>query len=492
MHDDIEIFGVSVENGNNPFDYKSFNSLPFCKIGNQKIQSSLGEEKTFTKLGFNMTFNKNVTKNKLCSLKISNRVYKRMYNYTMNNLWMHLLLKHVSSYDLYSQIGYQKLDYDNNFETYIFSHFNFDIAYNNHEKNLISSVNLTSTYPQKIQLNMTLNFTYSVNWIYSVNNIEHIHVNKAFFHSSTRFLIFTACFCFMGLLYFIYSSSNIKLHQTPSYSTMSLVFSSSGLNILIAFSLCFIINAIMKQTLFTSHYKYIVTALSSFISGYFSYRFNICDFQHINIFQYFVFYILLVPFLYFIFDILMESYHFKVLFISSRSIQQFFIMLCCNVTHYFGIYISKLVNSSYKNFLDYEKGELSSKQHVQIKITITSIILSLFIGFSTLLFTVSESYFIFTGYMKRKDFDLWLIPFTSLLLLYINNWFEIRIICSLFQNENSFTICFLSSLFSFLFNFLAFVYANGTIFPVTYIFGIIFSTCIAFICFSSYYNSLYV
>ena len=494
MNDEIHIYGVNIENGNNPFDFKSFNSLPFCKIEKPlKIKSFLSEEKIFPRLPFNMSFQQNISHSKFCTLKITNKNYKRLYNYTINNMWIHLLLKHVTSFDLYSQIGYQKLDYDNNIETYIFSHFNFDIGYSNEQNNFISSVNLTTTNPKIIHSNMTLDLTYSVNWIKSIAYKDHNKINTAFFHSSTRFLIFTSCFCFVGLLYYLSSSFDIKHIQISTIPPISLSMASSGLTIFITLCFCFILNSFTKQPHFQNDFLFYTLLISSLISGYVSSSLFIKYINNDNLWQYLINYLLIIPSIYFFYYIIIESNHYKLFYISTKSIQYFIIIIICNTPYILGMFLNKFLNQKHIKIYNFERKDLiTTNQQQDIKITHNLLILSAFIGLSTLLFTVSESYFIFTGYMKRKYFELWLLPFGSLILLYFNNSLEMKIIYFLYPQENLFIICCFSSIFSGIFNYISFIFVNGINYITTSIYGLIFSICFALISFSSYYISLYI
>ena len=478
MDEKIIVTGISLESSNNHFDYQPFYLAPFCKIGPYVTTKSFFEETTYSNLAFNITKNENISHKQLCSFRLSEKSYTRLTSFSGNATWMHLMIKGINSRDLYSQIGYRKLNEENEFDYYVFTHFHF-IFHNE----FISSVELIATNPVKIRENMKLEYTYAVTWIQTTKETLN-NVDEVFFHSSTRYLTLTGGFCMLGILYILSSSLQPKRPQLTCVNEFLGSLTMIGVNLLINLSLIF-----LNFTLYShSQFSFMLIIRTSIISSTIN-AFIITKYMNklisSNVNSLFI-QVLSNPLIFFLYNILIDSYHFGTFFVSFFSLKKFIALALCHIPSIVPslIHIHK---TKPKSFFEREYAMISQNNQ---KTVIETLLISIFVGISTLTISLSEPYYIYSSIMQRKHFDSWVLPIASLIIMYFIIWLEMRVIVILYPHVKEIYLCCYSSFFSGVFFLVGFLTINK-VHEIALIFGIIFGLCITILSFSASFFSLF-
>jgi len=148
-------------------------SLPFCKGPKEEIshyhetlgEAILGIELEFSGLG--MQFNAPSVKSTFCEITIDAAQLETFIYAVKNHYWYQMYIDDLPIWGIVGEVGEDK-------KYYIWTHKRFDIGFN--EKYIVY-VNLTSENKMELKPDITIPFTYEVNWIPS--KIEfHQRFNK--------------------------------------------------------------------------------------------------------------------------------------------------------------------------------------------------------------------------------------------------------------------------------------------------------------------------
>lgn len=371
--ENVAFYGRHLENEFNPFDRYTFNSLPFCKNKTIIIESNIYPKQKLTKIPFNIRFMRNEEFQVACSLKISPKRFRTLNSFVLNNIWMNLMMRNITSY---SKIGFYEFNTENEYIPYIFSHFHFDIAHANGE---VMYYNLTSSHPKELIENSTINYTYSVKW---KPMTEKLH--DPFFKNIYRVISLIAVLLILLSAYLVHNKMKMQVHEFISCDHDNLfIISVSGTTMMLNFVLAFIYLTYISAQAFSRFDLLPFTLVASYISG------NVLTARFTrNPLTSFIS-MLIPPFIFVIFDSL-----------SGLGVSEYssFYML------YFILHLGHFKKVTKKDF------EKPKKQISLYHVIIGSLVISV-VCFASIL---SESYYFEASFMKRKNFEYWSFQALSL------------------------------------------------------------------------------
>uniref|UniRef100_A0AC35U8I9 Transmembrane 9 superfamily member n=1 Tax=Rhabditophanes sp. KR3021 TaxID=114890 RepID=A0AC35U8I9_9BILA len=149
---------------NNHQETYSYFSMPFCKgtkVNLEHYHETLGEALLGVELefsGLEMKFKTNAKSSSICKKTITNNEFLQFSYGIEHNYWYQM---YMDDLPMWNPVGELKYDNVNNPEYYLYTHKQFDIAYNGDR---IVDINVTQENKVLLRPNMEIEFTYEVSW----------------------------------------------------------------------------------------------------------------------------------------------------------------------------------------------------------------------------------------------------------------------------------------------------------------------------------------